>query len=181
MGVVFAVILGTGCGGGVAFDGKVHAGPNGVGGEWGHNALPWPMAEELPGPHCYCGRYGCLEKWVSGTGISEDFHRATGKTATTREIAALDQAGDPDAYAAFERFLSRLGRGLAYVVNILDPDVIVFGGGVSRVERLYRELPSRIQPYIFGGDFDTPLLPAMYGDSSGVRGAAWLWPQRNTR
>jgi fructokinase len=181
VGVVFAVILGTGCGGGVAFDGKVHAGPNGVGGEWGHNALPWATADELPGPACYCGRHGCLEKWVSGTGISDDFLRVTGRKATTREIAALDEAGDAEAHATFERFLSRLGRGLANVVNQLDPDVIVFGGGVSRVERLYRDLPGRIQPYVFGGDFDTPLRPAMYGDSSGVRGAAWLWPQGSAR
>ncbi len=181
IGVVFAVILGTGCGGGVAFDGKVHAGPNGVGGEWGHNALPWATADELPGPECYCGRFGCLEKWVSGTGISDDFSRVTGRKATTREIAALDAAGDAQAHAAFERFLNRLGRALANVVNLLDPDVIVFGGGVSRVERLYRELPARIQPYVFGGDFDTPLRPAMYGDSSGVRGAAWLWPQGSAR
>jgi fructokinase len=170
-----------GCGGGVAFDGKVHAGPNGVGGEWGHNALPWATPDELPGPACYCGRSGCLEKWISGTGISDDFLRVTGKKATTREIAALDAAGDAAAHAAFERFLSRLGRGLANAVNLLDPDVIVFGGGVSRVEWLYRELPGHIQPYVFGGDFDTPLRPAMYGDSSGVRGAAWLWPQGSAR
>ena len=172
--VVFAVILGTGCGGGLAFDGKVHAGPNGVAGEWGHNPLPWPKPDELPGPACYCGRNGCLEMWLSGTGIARDFMAVTGEKLTTREIAALEAAGDPEATAAMDRHLDRLGRGLAQVVNLLDPDVIVFGGGVSRVERLYRELPSRIQPYVFGGDFDTPLLPAQFGDSSGVRGAAWL-------
>jgi fructokinase len=179
--VVFAVILGTGCGGGVAFDGRVHAGPNGVGGEWGHNPLPWAKAEELPGPLCYCGRRGCMEMWVSGTGVAQDFARATGRTLITREIAALEQAGDAEAHAAIERLLDRLGRGLAQVVNALDPDVIVFGGGVSRIERLYRELPERIQPYVFGGDFDTPLLPAKFGDSSGVRGAAWLWPAGEER
>jgi fructokinase len=174
--VVFAVILGTGCGGGVAFDGRVHAGPNGVGGEWGHNPLPWAHPDELPGPLCYCGRKGCMEMWVSGTGIAQDFARNTSRSLTTAEIAQLDQAGDPEAHAAFERFLDRLGRGLAQVVNILDPDVIVFGGGVSRAQRLYRDLPARILPYTFGGEFSTPLRQARFGDSSGVRGAAWLWP-----
>jgi len=172
--VVFGVILGTGCGGGVAFHGQVHAGPNGVGGEWGHNPLPWARPEELPGPLCYCGQRGCMEMWVSGTAIARDFLETTGKTLAAKEIVGLD---DAQGIAAFERFLDRLGRGLAQVVNVLDPDVIVFGGGVSRVGRLYAELPERVRPYVFGGDFDTPLLPAMYGDSSGVRGAAWLWPQ----
>ena len=175
--VVFAVILGTGCGGGVAFDGKVHAGPNGVGGEWGHNPLAWAKPDELPGLPCYCGQRGCMEMWVSGTGVARDYFDATGQALTTREIARLDQSGDKTASAAIDRLLDRLGRGLAQVVNILDPDVIVFGGGVSRIERLYRDLPARVQPYVFGRDFDTPLLPAAFGDSSGVRGAAWLWPQ----
>ena len=175
-GVVFAVILGTGCGGGVAFHGNVHTGPNGVGGEWGHIPLPWAKPEELPGPQCYCGLRGCMEVWTCGTGIEMDYNGVTGKSLKAREIAALEAAGDAEAVAAFERFLDRLGRGLAVIVNSLDPDVIVFGGGVSRWERLYRDLPARIRPYVFGGDFDTPLVPAMYGDSSGVRGAAWLWP-----
>jgi fructokinase len=176
IGVVFAVILGTGCGGGIAFNGHVHPGPNGVGGEWGHNPLPWAEASELPGPQCYCGRRGCLEMWVSGTGIARDYAEVTGRKLTTREVAALDANGDHEAQTAIERFLSRLGRGLAQAVNLLDPEVIVFGGGVSRLERLYRDLPGYIQPYVFGGDFDTPLRPAQFGDSSGVRGAAWLWP-----
>jgi fructokinase len=179
--VVFAVILGTGCGGGVAFEGKVHAGPNGVGGEWGHNPLAWARPEELPGPLCYCGQRGCMEMWVSGTGVARDFFDTTRQALTTREIARRDEAGETDAVAAIDRLLDRLGRGLAQVVNILDPDVIVFGGGVSRVARLYRDLPQCIQPYVFGGDFDTPLLPAKFGDSSGVRGAAWLWPQEVQR
>ena len=174
--VVFAVILGTGCGGGIAFEGKVHAGPNGVGGEWGHNPLPWATAAELPGPQCYCGQCGCLETWVSGTAVARDFREATGRALATRDIAALAASGDVEANAAISRLVDRLGRGLANVVNQLDPDVIVFGGGVSRLERLYRDLPEQIRPYVFGGDFDTPLLPAQYGDSSGVRGAAWLWP-----
>ena len=174
--VVFAVILGTGCGGGVAFDGQVHGGLNGVAGEWGHNPLPWACVDELPGPACYCGRAGCMETWVSGTAVARDFHDVTGLSLTTREIAALDARGDTQARAAVDRLLDRLGRGLAQVVNVLDPDVIVLGGGMSRVERLYAELPSRIQPYVFGGDFDTAVVPAAFGDSSGVRGAAWLWP-----
>ena len=177
-GVVFAVILGTGCGGGVAFDGRVHAGPNGVGGEWGHTALPWAAPEELPGPPCYCGRYGCMEMWVSGTAIGNEFFRQTGQRMTTREIAGRAESGDAEALAALARFESRLARGLANVVNVLDPDVIVVGGGVSRVERLYRNVPGLVREYVFGGDFDTPIVPAQFGDSSGVRGAAWLWPMR---
>jgi fructokinase len=176
--VVFGVILGTGCGGGLAINGRVHEGPNGVGGEWGHNPLPWPNPEEYPGPRCYCGKQGCMEMWVSGTGIALDYGNVTGRTLTTREIVAEFEAGDRQALAAIERFEDRLARGLAQVINILDPDVIVIGGGVSRVEHLYRELPQRLPTYIFGGEASTPILPAMYGDSSGVRGAAWLWPNR---
>lgn len=176
--VVFGVILGTGCGGGVAIAGRVHAGPNGVGGEWGHNPLPWPRPEEYPGPMCYCGKRGCMEMWVSGTGIALDYSTVTGRTLTTREIVAEFEAGDFAAVAAIDRFGDRLARGLAQVINILDPDVIVIGGGVSRVEHLYRELPKRLPAYVFGGEVSTPILPAMYGDSSGVRGAAWLWPNR---
>jgi fructokinase len=176
--VVFAVILGTGCGGGVAFDGHIHAGPNGVGGEWGHNPLPWAHGDELPGPECYCGHRGCLEMWVSGSGIARDYRvsyglGANGLELTTREIAA---STEPEAHATMDRFLDRLGRGLAHIVNALDPDIIVFGGGVSRYAPLYDELPGRIRPYVFGCDFATPLRPAKFGDSSGVRGAAWLWP-----
>ena len=174
--MVFAVILGTGCGGGIAVDGRVHPGPNGVGGEWGHNPLPWAEPEELPGPPCYCGRHGCQEQWLSGTGIALDYARVTGETLTTREIGGLWQAGDPAATANMLRFEDRLARALATVVNLLDPDIIVIGGGVSRIERIYTDLPPLIQPWVFGGDFDTPIVPAAFGDSSGVRGAAWLWP-----
>ncbi len=174
--MVFAVILGTGCGGGLAFDGRVHAGPNGVAGEWGHTALPWAGPEESPGPACYCGLHGCMEMWVSGTAIAADFLRVTGRRLTTREIAQQADLGEAEALAAFARFEGRLARGLANVVNILDPDVIVVGGGVSRVERLYRNVPELVREYVFGGDFDTPIVPARFGDSSGVRGAAWLWP-----
>jgi fructokinase len=176
--VVFGVILGTGCGGGVAVDGCVHEGPNGVAGEWGHNPLPWPSPEEYPGPACYCGKRGCMEMWVSGTGIALDYKTVTGRSRTTREIVSEFDAGERDAAAAIERFEDRLARGLAEVINILDPDMIVIGGGVSRVERLYQELPRRLPAYVFGGEVSTPILPAVYGDSSGVRGAAWLWPNR---
>jgi fructokinase len=176
--VVFGVILGTGCGGGVAIGGRVHAGPNGVAGEWGHNPLPWPRPEEYPGPACYCGKRGCMEMWVSGTGIALDYKTVTGRAWTTPEIVADFEAGEQEATASIERFEDRLARGLAQVINILDPDVIVIGGGVSRVEHIYRELPKKLPAYVFGGEVSTPVLQAKYGDSSGVRGAAWLWPNR---
>jgi fructokinase len=176
--LVFAVILGTGCGGGIALDGRVHNGPNGVAGEWGHNPLPWPKPEESPGPVCYCGKRGCMEMWVSGTGIALDYKSVTGRTRTTREIVSEFDAGEKDAEDAIDRFEDRLARGLAQVINILDPDAIVIGGGVSGVKRLYQELPKKLPAYVFGGEASTPILPARYGDSSGVRGAAWLWPNR---
>jgi fructokinase len=174
--VVFGVILGTGCGGGVAIGGRVHAGPNGVAGEWGHNPLPWQRPEEYPGPACYCGKRGCMEMWVSGTGIALDYKTVTGRTRTTQEIVSEFEAGDRDAAAAIQRFEDRLARGLAQVINILDPDVIVIGGGVSKVQDIYREIPRKLPTYVFGGEASTPVLPAVFGDSSGVRGAAWLWP-----
>jgi fructokinase len=174
--VVFGVILGTGCGGGVAIDGHVHAGPNGVGGEWGHNPLPWPHPEEAPGPACYCGKLGCMEMWVSGTGVALDYKNTTGRARTSRDIIADFEAGDADATAAVERFVDRLARGLANVINILDPDVLVFGGGLSKAQYLYQALPKKLPEYVFGGEAATPVLQAKYGDSSGVRGAAWLWP-----
>lgn len=176
--VVFGVILGTGCGGGVAIDGRVHAGPNGVGGEWGHNPLPWARPEEFPGPECYCGKRGCLEMWISGTGVARDYKQVTGKKRTTREIMADYEVGDPDAVATVERFEDRLARGLAHVINMLDPDVLVFGGGLSKTAYLYRDIPKRLPQYVFGGEAATPILQAKYGDSSGVRGAAWLWPNK---
>ena len=176
--VVFGVILGTGCGGGVALGGRVHEGPNGVAGEWGHNPLPWPRPEEYPGPECYCGKRGCMEMWVSGTGIALDYRTVTGRALTTQEIVSQFEAGDREATAAMKRFEDRLARGLAQVINILDPDVIVFGGGVSKVPHIYQVLPALLKAYVFGGEVSTPVLPAKYGDSSGVRGAAWLWPNR---
>ena len=175
---VYGVILGTGCGGGVALEGCVHDGPNGVAGEWGHNPLPWPKPEESPGPACYCGKRGCMEMWVSGTGIARDYKNITGTAKTTREIVADFTAGDRVASETIERFEDRLARGLSNVINILDPDVIVIGGGVSRVEHIYGALPKLLPQYVFGGEASTPIVQAKYGDSSGVRGAAWLWPNR---
>jgi fructokinase len=174
--IVFAVILGTGCGGGVAIDGHVHTGRNGVGGEWGHNPLPWQRPEEYPGPICYCGKRGCMEMWVSGTGVSLDYKMSTGREKTAREIMADFEAGDADAAATVTHFEDRLARGLATMVNLLDPDVIVVGGGLSRVDHIYSAVPRRLAEYVFGGEADTPILKAIHGDSSGVRGAAWLWP-----
>ena len=177
--VVFAVILGTGCGGGVALQGHVHAGINGVGGEWGHNPLPWASGYEVPGPPCYCGKRGCLETWLSGTGLARDFLEVTGRQMKGPDIMSACEAGDAEAIAAVARLEDRLARALATVVNILDPDVFVFGGGLSKATRIYRELPILLPKYVFGGECETPLLQAKFGDSSGVRGAAWLWPDRD--
>ena len=163
-GVVFAVIIGTGCGGGIAIDGRPVQGRNLIAGEWGHTPLPWPRPDELPGPSCWCGRRNCLELWLSGTG----FARAAGRPA--EEAAA---AGD---LPALDHYTDRLGRGLAVIVDLLDPDVIVLGGGMSNLERLYTHLPAAIAPHVFSDVFDTPVRKALHGDSSGVRGAAWLWP-----
>jgi fructokinase len=174
--VVFGVILGTGCGGGVAFDGRVHDGINGVSGEWGHNPLPWAAGDELPGPECYCGKRGCMEMWVSGTALGLDFARVTGRTLSGPEIMVACAAGDPEAVAAVERLEDRLARGLATLVDILDPDVFVFGGGLSKAERIYSNVARLLPKYVFGREVNTPLLKAKFGDSSGVRGAAWLWP-----
>ena len=174
--VVFAVILGTGCGGGVTAGGRLIEGLNGVGGEWGHMPLPWPDGDELPAPTCWCGQTGCLELYCSGTGFQNDFRRVTGKTALGADIIAAMRAGDADATAAFARYTDRLGRALAVVVNIIDPDVIVLGGGMSNVVELYDGLRPVIAGRIFSDVFETPIRPAVHGDSSGVRGAAWLWP-----
>jgi fructokinase len=149
-----------------------------VGGEWGHNPLPWASGYELPGPKCFCGKLGCLEMWLSGTGVARDYLVVTGRSKRSEEIIAECEAGDADAIATVERWEDRLARALAHVVNILDPDVFVFGGGMSKVERIYREVPRLLPKYVFGGEAETPLVQAKYGDSSGVRGAAWLWPGR---
>lgn len=177
--VLFGVILGTGCGGGIALTGHVHAGPNGLAGEWGHTPLPWPQEDEIPGPACYCGRSGCLETWISGTGFERDYARVTGHALRGREILAHMRQGDGPATEVFSRLRDRIARGLAVIVDILDPDMIVLGGGLSNVDELYgHELDRLLAQYTFGGGTRTPILKNHNGDSSGVRGAAWLWPAR---
>lgn len=174
--VVFAAILGTGVGAGIVADGALLAGRNRVGGEWGHNPLPWAGDDELPGPACYCGRRGCLETWLSGPALARDHERATGEALPAPEIAVAADAGEPGAEATLQRYVHRLVRGLAHVIHVVDPDVVVFGGGVSNVERLYREVPELLPEWVFGGEAATPIRRAAHGDSSGVRGAAGLWP-----
>jgi fructokinase len=173
--VVFGVILGTGTGGGIVVEGKVLTGPNAIAGEWGHNPLPWPDDAERPGPACYCGKRGCIETFVSGTGLARDFAEATGETSTARESVSRAEAGDAAAAAAVSRHERRLARALAGVVNVLDPDVVVLGGGLSLVRTLYDRIPSLWQEWIFSDRVATRLVPPVHGDSSGVRGAAWLW------
>jgi fructokinase len=172
---VFGVIAGTGVGGAVVVDGKVLAGAHGVGGEWGHIPLPAPSIEEVTqAPLCYCGKRGCLESWCSGPALVNDFVRVTGRTATTAEIAASDGA---EERAAMDRLVNRMARSMATMVNILDPDVIVIGGGLSNIERLYRDLPPQVEKYAFTLGAPPKIVKNQHGDSSGVRGAAWLWPE----
>jgi fructokinase len=181
--VAFGVILGTGVGAGIAVRGQVLTGPNAIAGEWGHNPLPWPGADEYPGPLCYCGRHGCIEAFLSGPALSADYERASGRALTAREIVADAASGEPDADAALARYETRLARALASVINVLDPDVIVLGGGMSNTPRLYERVPRLWIPHVFaaGAPPDcvrTRLAVAKHGASSGVRGAAWLWPAR---
>lgn len=174
-GTVFGVIAGTGVGGGVVVDGKVLSGAHGIGGEWGHIPLPAPSAEEVNNaPLCYCGQRGCLEVWCSGPGLATDFKRVTGRDATAEEIAASDGV---EEQAAMDRWVDRFARAMATMVNILDPDVIVMGGGLSNVSRLYRDLPPLVEKYGFNLGGPPRIVKNMHGDSSGVRGAAWLWPE----
>lgn len=173
--VVFGVIIGTGCGAGIVVRGHVLSGPNGIAGEWGHNPLPWPSSAELPGPACYCGLHGCLETWLSGPGLSREFKAASGIELPSEEIAQRAQAGNPACEAALSRYEDRLARGLAHVINILDPHVIVLGGGLSNIARLYENVPRHWERYVFSDAVHSRLLPPRFGDSSGVRGAAWLW------
>jgi fructokinase len=173
--VVFGVIIGTGCGGGIAIHGQVHGGPNGLAGEWGHNSLPMQVEGEWPGPVCYCGKRGCMEMWVSGTGLERDYLHVTGKKLHGPDIVKLSEGGDAEAEAALVRLEDRLARGLSNVCNLLDPDCIVLGGGLSQLDRLYANLPPLISTYTFGGGIETPIRKAVHGDASGVRGAAWLW------
>ena len=173
--VVFGVILGTGTGGGVIIDGRPLVGVNALGGEWGHNPLPWPTPEELPGPSCYCGRRGCLETFLSGPGFSRDYEADTGTPRQASEIAQAARDGETAAQAALARYEGRLARGLATVINLIDPDVIVLGGGLSNLDSLYERVPLLWTTYVFSDRIDTRLVRPVHGDSSGVRGAAWLW------
>lgn len=172
--VVFGVILGTGTGGAIVVNRDVVVGANAIGGEWGHNPMPWPDAAEWPGPACYCGRTGCIETFLSGPGMSRDHREATGAELDATGIAARADQGDADAHATIERYARRLARGLASIINVVDPDVIVLGGGVSNVASLYDRVPQLWVPYVFSDRIATKLVRAKYGDSSGVRGAAWL-------
>ncbi len=173
---VFGVILGTGVGGGIVVGGRLLAGVNAIAGEWGHNPLPWPADAERPGPLCYCGKSGCIESFLSGPALAADHHRVTGAQQTAEEIAQAAAAGDGPATGSLARYIDRLARGLASVVNIVDPEVIVLGGGLSGIASLYRDVPALWGRYIFSDHVATRLVPPRHGDSSGVRGAAWLWP-----
>jgi len=174
--VVFAVIVGTGCGGGLAVGGRLIGGANGVAGEWGHTSLPWPTADEAPGPACWCGQRGCLETWVSGTGLRRDHLDRAGQALTGEQIVAAAAAGDAAAVASLDLYTDRLGRALAMLVNLIDPDAIVLGGGMSNVTALYDRLPAIVERNAFTDAWSGVIAPARWGDSSGVRGAARLWP-----
>ena len=174
---VFGVILGTGVGGGIVVHDRLLRGANAITGEWGHNPMPWPQPGELPGPPCYCGRRGCIETWLSGTALAADHMRLHGGSWRGEQIVFAAEDGDAAAEATLQRYEQRLARALAHVVNILDPQVIVLGGGLSRLRRLYRTVPELWKPWIFSDEVRTRLVAAQYGDASGVRGAAWLWPE----
>jgi fructokinase len=176
-GVVFGVIVGTGTGAGIVVRGEVVAGPNGIAGEWGHNPLPWPADDERPGPPCYCGRRGCIETFLSGPGLQADYERRTGRSRPPVEIVEAAR-GDQAAGHALARYAERMARALASVINVLDPDVIVLGGGMSNIASLYDEVPRLWAPFVFSDTVVTRLVRAKHGDASGVRGAAWLWPAR---
>ena len=172
---VFGVILGTGTGAGVVVNGRVLEGRHRIAGEWGHNSLPWPDDSERPGPPCYCGRTGCIETFLSGPGLSATYAAASTRHTDAIDIASLADAGDPLAGRALDVYEGRLARALASIINVLDPDVIVLGGGLSNIARLYERVPPLLGPFVFSDSADTPIVAARHGDSSGVRGAAWLW------
>lgn len=174
--VVFGVIVGTGTGGGIVVRGQILTGVNGIAGEWGHNPLPWPTEDEWPGPKCYCGRTGCVETFLSGPGLAREHEQRTGQRLDAQQLSQLAGEANPDALATFDRYEERLARALASVINVLDPDVIVMGGGMSNWDRLYQRVPELWLPFVFSDRVDTRLVPARHGDSSGVRGAARLWP-----
>jgi predicted NBD/HSP70 family sugar kinase len=173
--VVFGVILGTGTGGGVVVHGRVLTGPNAIAGEWGHNPLPWPDAEEHPGPACYCGLTGCVETFLSGPGLAADYRRRGGGDAAGEEIVARAARREPLAARSLDAWTRRVAKALATVINVLDPDVIVVGGGLSRIQALYDEVPRHWPAWVFSDVVRTRLVASRYGDASGVRGAAWLW------
>ena len=173
--LTFAVILGTGCGGGLVVNGRLVEGANGVGGEWGHIPLPWPNALEIDAPPCWCGQRGCLETWVSGSGLQRDYSGISGKALSGEAIVTAARNGDADACTAVERYVDRLGRGLAVICNIVDPDTIVLGGGMSNVAELYERLPAIVRAHVFSDAWEARIVAARWGDSSGVRGAARLW------
>ena len=175
--VVFAVILGSGAGAGIAIGGRAHHGPNNSAGEWGHNPWPLPDLTEIPGEPCYCGKRGCLETWVSGRAFEADYARHTPSDLTAAEIITKMRQGDRLARLVWRRYIDRVARGLSVVVNTLDPDVLVMGGGMSNVDELYTDLPPELARYLFSTVFETPIRKAVHGDSSGVRGAAWLWKE----
>ena len=173
---VFGVILGTGVGGGLVIHGRLLNGPNAIAGEWGHNPLPWALPDELPGPRCYCGKEGCIESWNSGPAFEAEYELNEKEKLTTHEIVAAAQAGSRPARVALRRYSDRLARALSHVINLIDPHVIVLGGGMSNIEAIYDEVPARWGSYVFSDRVDTKLLRSQHGDASGVRGAAWLWP-----
>jgi len=172
--VVFGVIVGTGTGAGIVVHGKVLTGANAIAGEWGHNPLPWPEPAELPGKACYCGKHGCIETWLSGTGFQAEYQLTTGKALAAAEIVQLATAGDIIAEQCLQAYEERMAKSLAHVINILDPDVIVLGGGMSNIQRLYTNVPQHWGNYVFSDQVNTRLVAPHFGDSSGVRGAAWL-------
>ncbi len=172
--VVFGVILGTGVGGGIILKGNVHRGPHRIAAEWGHNPLPWPSVDEIPGPHCWCGNWNCFETYVAGPALARDCDGPEAHDASG--IPARAAAGEVRAQAAMNRHADRLARGLAVVINMLDPDVVVLGGGLSNMDHLYHELPELVRKYVFSDVVQTPIVKNRHGNSSGVRGAAWLWP-----
>ncbi len=174
-GSVFGVIIGTGTGGGIVINRQLISGPNAIAGEWGHNPLPWPEPGELPGPACYCGKYGCIETFLSGPAMEADYLQRSGQHAAAAEIAGLADQGNASAESLLQDYEDRMARSLASVINILDPEVIVLGGGLSNLQRLYVNVPRLWGQYIFSDTVSTRLLPPVHGDSSGVRGAAWLW------
>ena len=177
--IAFGVIIGTGTGGGIYVHGQSLIGANAIAGEWGHNSLPWPNPDELPGRECYCGKSGCIETWLSGPGFVNDHHLVNNLVSpnTAREIVLQAEQGNEYAQASLHRYIDRLAKSLASIINVLDPDVIVLGGGMSNIKQLYTEVPKIWGEYIYSDHVITQLVPPKHGDSSGVRGAAWLWPQ----